>query len=143
MRYVGQGWEIPVTLPFKAFSAADTAQFKTLFEEAYTRFFGRPIDGPDIEIVSWSVRASSPLPPVERIETVGASYRAQEVDRRQVFDVAAGGFVEAGIHPREELQVGARVDGPAIIVERETSTFVTSNFTATVQPDGCLLVVRR
>lgn len=143
MRYVGQGWEIPVALPFKAFSAADTVQFKTLFEEAYTRFFGRPIDGPDIEIVSWSVRASSPLPPVERIETVGASYRAQEVDRRQVFDVAAGGFVEAGIHPREELQVGARVDGPAIIVERETSTFVTSNFTATVQPDGCLLVVRR
>ncbi|MCP6280616.1 hydantoinase/oxoprolinase family protein, partial [Klebsiella pneumoniae] len=81
-----------------------------------TRFFGRPIEGPDIEIVSWSVRASSPLPPVARIEEVGAAYRAHEVTRRQVFDVAAGGFVEAGIYPREELQVGARVDGPAIIV---------------------------
>jgi len=143
MRYVGQGWEIPVALPFKAFSAADTVEFKARFEEAYTRFFGRPIEGPDIEIVSWSVRASSPLPPVARIEEVGAAYRAHEVTRRQVFDVAAGGFVEAGIYPREELHVGARVDGPAIIVERETSTFVTSNFTATVQPDGCLLVVRR
>jgi len=143
MRYVGQGWEIPVALPFKAFSAADTVEFKARFEEAYTRFFGRPIEGPDIEIVSWSVRASSPLPPVARIEEVGAAYRAHEVTRRQVFDVAAGGFVEAGIYPREELQVGARMDGPAIIVERETSTFVTSNFTATVQPDGCLLVVRR
>ncbi|QJQ10222.1 hydantoinase/oxoprolinase family protein [Pseudomonas putida] len=143
MRYVGQGWEIPVSLPFKAFSTADTAQFKHLFEEAYTRFFGRPIDGPDIEIVSWSVKASSPLPPVARIEEVSAVYRAHHVARRQVFDVAAGGFVEAGIYPREELQVGARVDGPAIIVERETSTFVTSNFAATVQPDGCLLVVRR
>ncbi|OLS60337.1 hydantoinase/oxoprolinase family protein [Pseudomonas putida] len=143
MRYVGQGWEIPVGLPFKAFSAADTVEFKARFEEAYTRFFGRPIEGPDIEIVSWSVRASSPLPPVARIEEVAASYRAHEIARRQVFDVAAGGFVDAGIHPREELQVGARVDGPAIIVERETSTFVTSNFTATVQPDGCLLVARR
>ncbi len=143
MRYVGQGWEIPVALPFKAFSAADTMEFKARFEEAYTRFFGRPIEGPDIEIVSWSVKASSPLPPVEIIEEVGAAYRAHDVTRRQVFDVAAGGFVEAGIYPREELQVGARVDGPAIIVERETSTFVTSNFTATVQPDGCLLVVRR
>ncbi|HDS0916502.1 TPA: hydantoinase/oxoprolinase family protein [Pseudomonas putida] len=143
MRYVGQGWEIPVSLPFKAFSAADTAQFKHLFEEAYTRFFGRPIDGPDIEIVSWSVKASSPLPPVARIEEVSAVYRAHHVARRQVFDVAAGGFVDTGIYPREELQVGARVDGPAIIVERETSTFVTSNFAATVQPDGCLLVVRR
>ena len=143
MRYVGQGWEIPVGLPFKAFSAADTVEFKARFEEAYTRFFGRPIEGPDIEIVSWSVRASSPLPPVARIEEGAASYRAHEIARRQVFDVAAGGFVDAGIHPREELQGGARVDGPAIIVERETSTFVTSNFTATVQPDGCLLVARR
>ena len=143
MRYVGQGWEIPVALPFKAFTAADTAQFKALFEEAYTRFFGRPIEGPDIEIVSWSVRASSPLPPVAHIEEVGAAYRATEVSRREVFDVAAGGLVEASIYPREALQVGARVDGPAIIVERETSTFVTSQFIATVQPDGCLLVARR
>ncbi|HKS15540.1 MAG TPA: hydantoinase/oxoprolinase family protein, partial [Pseudomonas sp.] len=143
MRYVGQGWEIPVGLPFKAFSNSDTREFKALFEAAYTRFFGRPIEGPDIEIVSWSVKASSPLPPVQAVAQVGASYRAHEIARRQVYDVVAGGFVDTGIYQREELQTGARIDGPAIIVERETSTFVTSTFTATVQPDGCLLVVRR
>ena len=143
MRYVGQGWEIPVALPFKAFASTDTSQFKALFEAAYTQFFGRPIDGPDIEIVSWSVKASSPLPPVEQVEQIDASHPAREVSRRDVFDVASGGFVAAGIYQREELQVGARVEGPAIIAERETSTFVSSSFTATVQPDGCLLVVRR
>lgn len=143
MRYVGQGWEIPVALPFKAFSASDTSQFKTLFEAAYTMFFGRPIEGPDIEIVSWSVKASSPLLPVEPVNQIEASYRADEVSRRKVFDVASGGFVDAGIFQRELLQPGALVEGPAIIAERETSTFVSSSFTATVQPDGCLLVVRR
>lgn len=143
MRYVGQGWEIPVSLPFKPFSTDDTAQFKTLFEAAYTMFFGRPIEGPDVEIVSWSVKASSPLLAVQPVEQISASHRAHEVSRRQVFDVVSGGFVDAGIYQREELQVGARVDGPAIIAERETSTFVSSSFTATVQPDGCLLVVRR
>jgi len=143
MRYVGQGWEIPVSLPFKAFSNSDTAQFKTLFEAAYTVFFGRPIEGPDVEIVSWSVKASSPLPPVALASQVKASHRAHEVARRQVFDVVAGGFVDAGIYQREALQAGARIDGPAIIAERETTTFVSSSFTATVQPDGCLLVVRR
>jgi N-methylhydantoinase A len=35
------------------------------------------------------------------------------------------------------------VTGPAIIVEPETSTLVTSSFDATVQPDGCLLVVAK
>ncbi|MGF6093929.1 hydantoinase/oxoprolinase family protein [Pseudomonas sp. 18175] len=143
MRYVGQGWEIPVALPFKAFSKDDTTQFKALFEAAYTMFFGRPIEGPDVEIVSWSVKASSPLLPVEQVEQVKASHRAEEVSRREVFDVVSGGFVDAGIYQREALQAGARVDGPAIIAERETSTFVSSSFTATVQPDGCLLVVRR
>lgn len=143
MRYVGQGWEIPVALPFKPFSNADTAQFKTLFEAAYTMFFGRPIEGPDIEIVSWSVKASSPLLPVQAVTQIKASYRADEVSRRQVFDVVSGGFVDAGIFQRELLQPGALIDGPAIIAERETSTFVSSSFTATVQPDGCLLVVRR
>ena len=143
MRYVGQGWEIPVALPFKPFSNTDTAQFKALFEAAYTQFFGRPIEGPDVEIVSWSVKASSPLLPVQPIQQISASHRAHEVSRREVFDVVSGGFVDAGIFQREELQPGARVDGPAIIAERETSTFVSSSFTATVQPDGCLLVVRR
>ncbi|NBA97191.1 hydantoinase/oxoprolinase family protein [Pseudomonas sp. R5(2019)] len=143
MRYVGQGWEIPVSLPFKPFDNSDTVQFRALFEAAYTMFFGRPIEGPDIEIVSWSVKASSPLLPVEPVEQIKASHRAHEVTRREVFDVLAGGFVDAGIYQREQLQAGARIDGPAIIAERETSTFVSSSFTATVQPDGCLLVVRR
>lgn len=143
MRYVGQGWEIPVSVPFKAFSNTDTAEFKSSFEAAYTTFFGRPIEGPDIEIVSWSVKASSPLPPVALSTQTKASHRASQVSQRKVFDVAAGGFVEAGIYQREELQSGASIDGPAIIAERETSTFVSSSFVATVQPDGCLLVVRR
>ena len=39
-------------------------------KEATRRFFGRAIEGLDIEIVSWSVKASSPLPPVERVPSV-------------------------------------------------------------------------
>ncbi|MFC5696714.1 hydantoinase/oxoprolinase family protein [Pseudomonas sp. GCM10022186] len=143
MRYVGQGWEIPVTLPAKAFVDSDAAQFRELFEQAYTRFFGRPIEGPDVEIVSWSVKASSPLPEVAKVAQIKASHAATAVARREVFDVVSGGFVDAGIYDRATLEVGALVKGPAVIAERETSTFVSSTFAATVQPDGCLLVERR
>jgi N-methylhydantoinase A len=59
-----------------------------------------------------------------------------------MFDADAGRFVEAAVHKRAELVPGAGVTGPAIIVERETATVVTSAFKAVVQPDGCLLVVR-
>ncbi|CAI3133025.1 Acetophenone carboxylase gamma subunit [Acinetobacter calcoaceticus] len=143
MRYVGQGWEIPVSVELKSFAQEDAIEFKKLFEEAYTTFFGRPIEGPDIEIVSWAVKASSPLPPVTEVEQIEATHLAEPVAQRKVFDVVKGDYIDANIYQRENLKTGAQVDGPAIIAERETSTFVTSSFSATVQPDGCLLVVKR
>lgn len=143
MRYSGQGWDIPVQLPEGVFTPADAANIRELFEQAYTRFFGRPVEGPDVELVSLSIKASSPLPPVERISLVAASRVVTPDVRRRVFDAISGGFVEAGIHERTSLTVGDCVEGPAIIVERETSTVVSSSFKATVQPDGCILVSRR
>ncbi|WP_287907367.1 hydantoinase/oxoprolinase family protein [Acinetobacter sp.] len=142
MRYVGQGWEIPVSIPFKQYVSEDVIVFKNLFEKAYTQFFGRPIEGPDVEIVSWSVKASSPLPSVTPVKQIEAVRPAQAIAERLVFDVVQGGFVNTKIYQRENLKSGEQIDGPAIIAERETSTFITSSFTATVQPDGCLLVVK-
>jgi len=143
MRYVGQGWEIPIALPYRAFNDKDRIVFADLFTKAYTQFFGRPIDGLDIEIVSWAVKASSPLPPVERLELVDNRTEVTPSKTRKIFDAALHRFVEATIVERDTLPVGACVRGPAVIVESETSTLVTSSFDATVQPDGCLLVVAK
>ena len=143
MRYVGQGWEIPIALPYRTFAAADRTTFSDLFRTAYTQFFGRPIEGLDIEIVSWAVKASSPLPPVERLKLVGERTDITPQKTRRIFDAALNQFVDATIVERSTMPVGACVRGPAVIVEPETATLVTSSFDATVQPDGCLLVVTK
>ncbi|RQR32352.1 hydantoinase/oxoprolinase family protein [Burkholderia sp. Bp9143] len=143
MRYVGQGWEIPIAIPYRRFGPEDRATFAELFTKAYTQFFGRPIDGLDIEIVSWAVKASSPLPPVERLKLVEGLDPVSTPKTRQIFDAALHRSVEAAIVERSALGVGETVVGPAIIVEPETSTLVTSSFNATVQPDGCLLVTSK
>ena len=142
MRYVGQGWEIPVSVPFKEFTLQDADLFKTLFEKAYIQFFGRPIEGPDVEIVSWSVKASSPLAPVTLVKQIEPTAQAEPVSERLVFDVMKHDFVSTKIYQRENLNIGEQIVGPAIVAERETSTFITSSFSATVQSDGCLLVVK-
>ncbi|MCC6517627.1 MAG: hypothetical protein IT543_02160, partial [Tabrizicola sp.] len=41
------------------------------------------------------------------------------------------------------LRPGTRVSGPAVIVESETSTTVTSPFDAVMQEDGSLLLIRK
>jgi N-methylhydantoinase A len=143
MRYVGQGWEIPVAFPYRHFSAEDREVFMQAFTRSYTQYFGRRIDGLDIEIVSWAVKASSPLPPVERLKLITSRDAVVPPKTRRIFDAALHRFVEAAIVERASLKVGESVTGPAIIVEPETSTLVTSSFDAMVQPDGCLLVVAK
>ncbi|HEV7247127.1 MAG TPA: hydantoinase/oxoprolinase family protein [Shinella sp.] len=143
MRYRGQGWEIPVPLPDRAFTAADAAMIEAAFKERYAQFFGRAVEGPEIEFVTWSVKAQDVRPEGERftLETDGAAIPAPTT--RAVFDPASGRTLETAIVPRETLSPGARVIGPAVIVERETSTIVTSPFDAVIQLDGTILLVRK
>ena len=143
MRYAGQGWDIPVPLPFERFDASSVPAIVAMFEEAYQRFFGRAIEGLDIEIVSWAVKASSPLPDVPRIASVEQGREIVAPTRRKLFEAGARAFLDAGIVERGTLSPGDVVPGPAVIVESETSTVLTSAFSATVQTDGCLLVSRR
>ncbi|MGO7534355.1 hydantoinase/oxoprolinase family protein [Rhizobium leguminosarum] len=142
MRYAGQGWDIPVPLADDNFDAASAETIAASFEKEYERFFGRAIEGLDIEIVSWSVKASSPLPPVERIPSVAEGNVVQPGGTRRLFEASQGAYLEAGIHERTGLKPGDVIKGPAVIVERETSAVLTSSFKAIVQHDGSLLATR-
>jgi len=143
MRYAGQGWEIPVALPDRAFTAADTAMIEAAFKERYAQFFGRAVEGPEIEFVTWSVKAQDVRPEGERFTLETDGVVASVPVTRAVFDPASGKALETAIVPRDTLSPGARVTGPAVIVERETSTIVTSPFDAVIQIDGTILLVRK
>jgi len=146
MRYAGQGWEIPVPLPDKPFGADAASEIENLFRENYERFFGRAIDGLDgleIEIVTWSVKATDERPAVERHQLATGGRAVQPTVTRPVFDPAAGAVRTYSIVERETLGAGDRIAGPAVIVERETSTVVTTPFDAVVQSDGSILLMRK
>ncbi len=140
MRYVGQGWEIPVAVDLKTYGVDGDAEFRQRFIAAYSALFGRAIDGLDIEIVSWSLRASSPRAAPKRIAVVGRKTAAPLSGSRLIFDAAAGAFVEASIVERDRMTAGHAVQGPAAILEAETTTIVSSRFEAILQADGCLLL---
>ena len=146
MRYVGQGWEIPVPLPDRAFTSADIAALRAAFQTNYARFFGRAIDGLDgleIEIVTFSVKAQDRRPLPDRHELTLGRSQASPTLTRPVFDPARGEALPTAIVDRSSLAPGARLSGPAVVVERETSTVVTSPFDVVMQDDGSLLLVRK
>ena len=143
MRYQGQGWEIVVMLPNRDFVADDAAEIRRLFEAEYIRLFGRALDGLDIEIMNWSVQVRSELLQSARVAQAGAGVARKSDETRRIFDAREQRFVEAGVYQRDELQSGDLVDGPAVIIERETSTVITSRYQAVRQTDGCLLLTQK
>jgi N-methylhydantoinase A len=143
MRYAGQGWEIPVPLPDRAFTSHDESMIEDAFRTRYAQFFGRAVEGAEIEFVTWSVRAQD-------IRPTGESYPldlgGRPIDMqifRTVFDPTSGAEQKTAILMRNSLAPGVRIQGPAIVVEQETSTVVTSSFDAVVQADGSLLLMRK
>lgn len=143
MRYAGQGWEIPVTLPNRDFTAADKEMIESLFRERYAQFFGRAIEGPEIEFVTWSIKAQDERSEPSKVSLDHHGERIETQESRDVFDPAKEANQQTAIVPRETLCPGSRVVGPAVIVESETSTIVTSLFDAVVQGDGAILLVRK
>ncbi|MDX1108079.1 hydantoinase/oxoprolinase family protein [Sinorhizobium medicae] len=140
MRYVGQGWEVPVTIEVRDYVDGDVALFRKLFDEQYEHFFGRVIDGLDVEIVSWSLRAASKVTPPAMIGKIEKRAAAIVRGSREIFDVQEGNFQEASIVSRDDMKPGDWVAGPAVITERETSTIITASREVVMQADGCLLV---
>lgn len=146
MRYQGQGWEIPVTLPRRDFDLNDFSEMTRLFEENYKSFFGRTIDVLDdleVEVVSWSVRVVAEQRAPEKLDLKAGTERLLQADHRSVFESSSGKMMECKVYERESLLAGDRIAGPAIIVERETSTFVPRSFEAIIQDDGSILLINR
>jgi N-methylhydantoinase A len=143
MRYEGQGWEIVVTLPDREYGDGDAAEIRRRFEDEYRRLFGRALDGLDIEIMTWSVQVHSRLDAPRPVAPSENENLLSGAETRRIYDTREQRFVDAAVHRREDLAGGDCIVGPAVIVERETSTIVTSRFRAIRQSDGCLLLQRK
>lgn len=143
MRYSGQGWEIPVVLPYRTFAAGDVDVILAAFEDAYRTLFGRTIDGLPVEITNWLLTVSTSLPQVEPVVQHHSGEDGQAFRQRQFFDAALRAEVDAREVERASMLPGLAIDGPAIIIEAETSTIVTSAFRAVGQDDGSLLLLAK
>ncbi|SLN52319.1 hydantoinase/oxoprolinase family protein [Roseisalinus antarcticus] len=143
MRYSGQGWEIPVILPHRRLGPDDVPMIHALFEEAYRTLFGRTIDGLPVEITNWLLTVSTVLPPVTPAVRHAAGEAAPALRTRQFLDAAERRIVDAPEVLRSELTPGRMVEGPAIVVEFETCTIVTSGYRVIGQGDGSLRLIRK
>jgi N-methylhydantoinase A len=142
MRYVGQGHEIPVPLPARALTPADVPAIRAAYDAEYSRFYDRPVPGSDVEIMSYAVvvaTAAGPPPPQAMAPQPSTPAPART---QRVRDSVSGEEAEWAVFDRASLVAGARLAGPAIVAEDETSTLVGAGWTAFVNGHGYLELVR-
>jgi len=144
MRYSGQGHEITVPLPAGALTAMDGATIRQAFEAEYAKLYGRTIPDVEPEILSWTLTVAAPIAPAAQAPgaPVGAG-TAAPLDSRVVFDPDLERDAVYAIHARADLVPGVTVAGPALIVEDQTTTVVTSTFDARVDGLGYLILTAK
>ena len=139
----GQGHEIPVELPGRPLVANDTAMLRQAFEDEYDRLFARHIPGAAIEIMSWVVLVSAAENRPRRLGSVKDAPPPKPSGRRTVFDGRLGRAIEVQSFERAALKPGARIAGPALIVEDGTSTYVSAGFDASVDAGYALVLTAK
>ena len=137
MRYRGQGHEIAVPLND---SALDPAALRGAFEAAYTGLFGRIIPGLEIEAVTWTLALSQPyaLPPAD--PRVDDTAPAPAQGTRRMVEADSGHGIDAPAYGRASLVPGARLRGPAAIVEDGTTTIIPTGFGARIGHGGEIII---
>ena len=131
MRYVGQGFELPVPL---------SADLESAFHELHQRRYGYADTKRATEIVNVRLRAvcrtEKPLAPHGELHAPDAS-AAVIGECTMTFDAQERA---APLMDRDALLPGHAFDGPALVVEYSTTTVVPPDFHARVDAEGNLVL---
>jgi N-methylhydantoinase A len=142
MRYHGQGHEIVVALPGRPLEASDAKTLHEAFEVEYRRLYGRSVPGQQPEILSWTLSVTAPKPSGIAGTTAAAGSTPEPTGTRQLFDARTSDYVEARVYRRADIPLGVSIAGPAALSEDQTTTIVSSGFSASVNDLGHLVLTR-
>jgi N-methylhydantoinase A len=144
MRYRGQGHELNVELPVRDYTDADAPRFRELFDLQYRKNYSRTIPNLSAEALTWTLVLTCPAAPNGGDASPGDPllHPAPIEGSKEIFDVELGNFVTASTIRRERLNPGATFDGPAIVMEDQTTTYVPPGFAGRVSSHGHLVLKR-
>jgi N-methylhydantoinase A len=142
MRYVGQGYELAVPLPEGPIDARTAAALRAAFDGVYAHRYGYADARAAVELVTVSVTVTGAGPDVRLPEHHPSARDTAEARKpdRAVYFPETGGYARCAIYDRARLPVGARIEGPAVVEEPESTTVLPPSATAEVDPWANLLV---
>jgi 5-oxoprolinase (ATP-hydrolysing) len=132
VKYEGTDTALPVTL-------GPVGEMTAQFEAAYRKQFSFLMPGRRLIAESLSVEAIAHGEEI-REKVLSREKPSSAVERVRMF--TGGRWHEAPLYRREELGVGQRIDGPAIIAEANATTVIEPEWFAVVSSSNCLILER-
>ena len=127
IRYVGQGYELRITVPGGPFDPGVENALFAAFEQRHEAEYGRSFPDSPKEIVNVRVtgigqtQKIAPQPPAAG----GSLEAAQVATRPSVFRVGTElKTVETAFYRRDALPLEQEIDGPAVILQQDSTTIV-------------------
>ena len=135
LRYAGQSYELTVPAAANATPRALLAAF----HRAHERRYGHADPNRAVEAVALRVRVESPAAPVRVPALRRGDAKRALLERRTVrFDRERA----TPVYDRDELRAGARLRGPALVVQLDATTVVPRGWRGAVDRAGNLVLER-
>jgi N-methylhydantoinase A len=140
MRYPGQEYTLTVQIRLQGDRVAETADdIARRFAVAYERNYGHSFDGRvEVESVRAIERTSLPRPstsPASDVATTGA-----EREAARAYSFARDEWCDFHLIERDMLHPGDTFEGPVIVLETTTTSYVDDGFVGVVHDTGALLL---
>jgi N-methylhydantoinase A len=138
MRFVGQGAETDLPIESRPFGRWQKSEIRELFDAAYEKLYGRTYPEAQIEFVTFKMRVSLPERPflIPKISNQNESLAGCQKGIRQAFSLTGKAFIPFNVYDRFKLFPGAKIQGPAIIEEKESTIVVGEDAAASVDEFG-------
>ncbi len=138
MRYVGQSYELTIPSP-SPFTRESAEPLLERFHAEHDRTYGFAAEEEPVECVSLRLATVGRIakPP---LRSLAAGEAPEPKERREVYFAEADGFVDCPIYDRYALPAEARIAGPAIVEEFDSTTVLHPGYGIRVDGQGNLII---
>jgi N-methylhydantoinase A len=139
VRYHGQAFEVPMPVTLEGFDKAGLARLAKAFDDEHRRLFTFNMEA-EQEFVNLRAVALGPVTDIEAAELEQGDGDPSRAKLRDHELWAEGRMRPAVIYERSKLRAGDRIEGPAIVVEMDSTTLVLPDCEAVVDRVGNILI---
>jgi N-methylhydantoinase A len=140
-RYHLQNIQIPCRFELEELTGEDSAFLRGRFEEAHRQRYNFELPDSPLEIATVRVVGRGTIKGVSLVESEdGASQDVSGSILREEQVYFGGEWVETPVHDRGGLRPGDKVEGPAIVVQDDTTTVIEPGYRGAVDRFGNILI---